>query len=49
LCASAPLTIRILPNLRDDLDVVCAALGPHRRRVAASGEATTAGGVMSDA
>ena len=32
----------------DDLDVVCAALGLHQRRVAASGEATTAGGVMSD-
>ena len=33
----------------DDLDVVCAPLGLHRRRVAASGEATTASGVMSDA
>lgn len=31
----------------DDLDVVCAPLGLHRRRVAASGEATTASGVMS--
>jgi hypothetical protein len=30
----------------DDLDVVCTALGLHRRRVAASAEASTAGGVM---
>jgi hypothetical protein len=33
----------------DDLDIVCAPLGLHRRGVAASGEATTASGVMSDA
>ena len=33
----------------DDLDVICAALGLHRCRVAARGEATTASGVMSDA
>ena len=41
------------PNLADpcddDLDVVCAALGLHRCRVAGSGKATTAGGMMSDA
>ena len=30
-----------------DLDVICAPLGLHQHRVAASGEATTAGGVMS--
>jgi hypothetical protein len=33
----------------DDLDVVRATLGQHRRGVAASGESATAGGVMSDA
>jgi hypothetical protein len=31
------------------LDVICAPLGLHQRRVAASAEATTASGVMSDA
>ena len=35
-------------SCNDDLDVVCAPLGLHRRRVAASGEATTTSGVMSD-
>ena len=29
----------------DDLDVVCAALGLHQRRIAASGKATTSSGI----
>jgi hypothetical protein len=33
----------------DNLDVICAPLGLHQRRVAPSGEATTTSGVMSDA
>ena len=33
----------------DDLDIICAPLGLHRLRVAASGEATTASGVMCHA
>ena len=36
-------------SCNDDLDVICATLGMHQRRVAASGEATTASSVMSDA
>jgi hypothetical protein len=30
------------------LDVICAPLGLHQRRIAASAEASTASGVMSD-
>jgi hypothetical protein len=44
-----PCKVRMSFGTARDLDVVRATLGLHRHRVAASGEATTARGVMSEA